>query len=212
MEKKIVIKASWLGSMDYCEYKWYLENVMGVPLPVTKAMTVGTNKHAKKEAEFLEVATPTTMQEFLKSTKYTITKEITLSKEFDDFILIGKLDELAIDAQNVYVIDDKPRAYPWPGVKLQLYAYCVLFEENFKGLNKKIIAVLRNRDTNDEVWNNKFTDTERSKTFEVLNRIKSLFEQKVEPIPSTNPRKCQACVLHKQKKCEHSAANNEQSN
>lgn len=204
MNKKIVIKASWLGSMDYCEYKWYLENVLGMPVPVTKAMHIGANKHAKKEEAFLEVAKPTTMEEFLKSTKYTISKEIMLSREFDDFILIGKIDELAIDAQNVYVIDDKPRAYPWPGTKLQLYAYCVLFEENFKGLNKKIIAVLRNRDSDEEVWTNNFTGTERDKTFEILNRIKSLFEQKVEPIPTNNPRKCQACVLHQQKKCEFS--------
>ena len=203
---KLIIKASSLSEIDYCEYKWYLAHVMGEEMPITKAMVKGAAIHEKKEEAFLEVATPTTIQDFLKSTKYTITKELFLKKEFKDFILMGRIDELAIDAKNVYVIDDKPKAHPWQGVKWQIYAYCVLFNENYPKLNKSLRAILRNRDNDIVVWNQPFTKQEEKELFTVLDRMTDLFHDKIRPVPNSIPNKCRACALHKENKCEFSCA------
>ena len=130
--EKPVIKASWFGSHDYCEYKWYLENVLKEEAPILKTMIVGKEIHQIKEYEFRKIASPATMKEFLDSKKYTITKEISLRKEFSEFILVGRLDELAVDENYIYVIDDKPKAKLWLGNKRQIWAYCILVKDLIK--------------------------------------------------------------------------------
>ena len=209
MIQKPTIKASWLGSHEYCEYKWYLENVLKEEMPIVKAMVVGKEIHQIKEDEFRKVAKPTTPKEFLESKFYTITKEISLKKEFEDFILLGKIDELGVDANNLYVIDDKPKAKPWLGTKRQIWAYCILVKEFVKEnypeySNKKIFAILRNRDSNIEVWKEEFNENNVIDVFNVISRMLSLFKKETEPIPNKIPGKCRACVLHKNNKCESS--------
>ncbi|MBI2653590.1 CRISPR-associated protein Cas4 [Candidatus Woesearchaeota archaeon] len=203
MNEILPIKASWLNDHEYCEYKWYFQNVLGEEIPKTTAMIRGNEIHEKKESEFLKVAVPTTKEEFLKSTKYTITKEIPLKKEFEDFVLLGVIDELGIDANNVYVIDDKPRAKPYMGARRQVWAYCLLFESNFK-INKKIYSIIRDRDTNTEVWREEYTEDNKKSVLEVIGRIKKLLRKEVKPKTCEIPAKCNACILHQTKRCKYS--------
>ena len=210
MSEKLTINASWLGSHEYCEYKWYLENVLKEEMPIVRAMVVGKKIHKVKENEFRKVAKPTTPREFLESRFYTITKEIFLKKEFNDFILVGKIDELGVDENNLYVIEDKPKARPWLGIKRQIWAYCILVREfvreNYpEHLNKKIFAVLRNRDSNREVWNKEFSEEDVIDVFSAISRMVLLFKKEIEPIPNNDPVKCRGCILHKAEKCEFSS-------
>lgn len=206
MDSKIVIRASWLGQLDYCEYRWFLENVKGVQVPKTFAMSKGILVHKKKEDAFKEIAVETTVDQFLKSKEYTITKEIQLRHEFEEFILVGKLDELGIDSTTFYVIDDKPKAFPWPGTKMQLWAYALLIENSFQEKRDSIRCILRDRDTNREVWDEPFTDDTRKTVYDALLRIKALYDQQTDPTSTENPNKCRSCVMHTNQKCERSVA------
>ncbi len=201
------INSSWLNSHDYCEYKFHRQYVLKEYIPRTKAMVVGSAKHELKEEKFLEVATPTTMEDFLASTSYTITKEIRLQSEFDDFLLVGKIDELGVDANNIYIIDDKPKAKPYQGTLRQLWAYSILFRKNFPQVNKKIFTVIRDRDFDRTVWTKMFSDDNEKNLFEVFNRIMLLFQGKITPEPTTNPNRCNACILHKLDRCKFSSGN-----
>ena len=149
--------ASWLQTFDYCEYKFYLHKVKGLEVQITKALQEGTDIHEAKEQEFIKEAKPTTWLEFLDSKELTITKEANFDKQIGDIILLGKIDEIAVDKDKILIIDDKPRAYPYPGTLTQLYAYCYLFNEKFKEQPKPIFASLRDRNTNEIVWQKKFT-------------------------------------------------------
>lgn len=209
MIEKPVINASWLSSHEYCEWKWYLENVMKEKVPATRDMAIGKEIHQNKEDKFKEVAIPTTAEEFLKSKFYTITKEIYLRKEFDDFILVGKIDELGVDINNLYVIDDKPRAKPYLGTKRQIWAYCILINEFVKEkypehLNKKVLAILRDRDSNKEVWKEEFIEDNKKDVLNVIKRMIFLFRQEIEPIANNISAKCGACILHKMNACKFS--------
>ncbi len=202
MLEKTPINASWLGSHEYCEWKWYLENVLKEKVPITQSMIVGKNIHQEKEDKFKEVAVPTTPEEFLKSKVYTITKEMYLKEEFDDFILKGKIDELGVDTNNLYVIDDKPRAKPYLGVKRQIWAYCILIKEfvnkNYpEHSNKKVLAILRDRDSNVEIWKEEFNEENLNEVFSVINRMLLLFKKEINPEHNNYSYKCKACVLHK---------------
>ena len=199
-----VIGASWLQSLDYCEYKFYLHKVKGIEIQITKAIQEGTEVHEAKEQEFAKVATPATWKEFLDSKELTITKEVDFDKQIGDIILLGKLDQIAMDKDKILVIDDKPRAYPYPGTLIQLYAYCYLFNERFKEQPKPIFASLRDRDTNKTVWQKEFTKEEQDSFFQVFHRMRKILFQQEEPIPTKNPNKCRACQFKDQ--CEFSLA------
>ncbi len=207
MNLKLQISASWLNSHDYCEYKFHRQFVLKEYIPRTKAMVVGAEKHEQKEEKFLEVAKSSTIEEFLASTSYTITKELRLESSFEEFFLVGKIDELGIDAKNVYIIDDKPKAKPYPGTIRQLWAYSLLFKKKFPTIQKKIFTVIRDRDSDRAVWTKTFSEDSEKNLFEVFLRIKLLFEGKINPEPTKNPNRCNACVLHKLDRCKYSSGN-----
>jgi len=213
MLQKPQINASWFGSHEYCEWKWYLENVLKEKVPITRSMAIGKEIHQIKEDKFKEVAIPSTPKEFLESKFYTITKEILLRKEFNDFILVGKIDELGVDADSLYVIDDKPRAKPYLGPKRQIWAYCILINEfvkenHPKHSGKKIISILRDRDTNEEVWKEEFSEDNQKEVLDVIDRMLSLFRKEIEPEANIIPAKCRACILHKNNTCKFSCGYN----
>ncbi len=205
METKIY--ASWLSAHGYCEYKFYLQYVEGVEVPRTVEMQTGSEIHESKEEDFLKEAEPATLEEFLNSTKYTITKEVFLQTKFENNFLMGKVDEIGIDKEAIYIIEDKPRARAYDGVKNQIYAYCYLFKRNFSDKTPKpIYAILRDRDSNIEVWKEAFTLKNEFILQNNLNRIKKILKKEIDPIPTDNQKKCMACIMHKLNLCKHSLA------
>jgi len=156
-------------------------------------MIIGHRIHAEKEQTFLEKAEETTWEQFLASEKLTITKEIYLDWKIGDIKLVGKVDEIAVDAQKIQVIDDKPKAYPYDSVKSQIFAYCYLFKESFKPLQKTLIATLRDRDTNKLIWQQEFNKESEEKFFIKFHRLRAVLLKKEEPISTKNQKKCQAC-------------------
>jgi len=209
MLQKPKINASWLSSHEYCEWKWYLENVLKEKVPITESMIIGKIIHQYKEDKFKEAAIPTTAEQFLESRIYTITKEIYLKKEFDDFILVGRIDELGVDINSLYIIDDKPIAKSYLGPKRQIWAYCILInefvKENYpKHLNKKVLAVLRNRDTHKEIYKEEFNEKHKKEVLSIIERMLYLFRKEIEPVANIIPGKCRACILHKNNNCKFS--------
>ena len=70
--------------------------------------------------------------------------------------------------------------------------------------NKKILAVLRDRDYNKEVWKEEFNDNNKKEVLDIIERMLSLFRKEIKPIANTVPGKCRACILHKNNSCEFS--------
>ncbi|MEK6951615.1 MAG: PD-(D/E)XK nuclease family protein [Nanoarchaeota archaeon] len=202
-----IVSASWFTSHGYCEYKFFLEKVLKIEVPRTKEMVYGSKIHKDKEIIFLEKAEEMTWKEFLEAEIPTITKEVEFEKQFGDILLLGRVDEIKSDKTGIYIIDDKPNPKPYNSNKLQLYAYCLLFKETFSNiLNKPIFSILRNRDTNEIVWSQKFNKDQENEFFEVFHRLRSILLKKEEPIPTTNPNKCKACVYNKLNLCDRSLA------
>ena len=202
MENKIL--ASWFVSHGYCEYKFYLQYVEKIPIPKTKEMELGTKVHEEKEQKFLEVATPTTWEEFLVSKEYTISKEVMLYTKFENNLLIGQVDEIGVDKNGIYIIEDKPNARPFNSVKNQIYAYCYLFKRNFSEKTAKpIYGILRDRDTNKEVWREPYSLKSESFLIKNINRIKKIVRKEEQPIPTDNPNKCASCIMHKLSLCKY---------
>ena len=108
------IAVSWLLTHGFCEYKFFLQFVVGIKIAPSVEMHIGSIVHESKEKEFLETAIPSDWKSFLASSDYTITKEILLNTKFETNVLIGKIDEIAVDKNGIYIIEGNfpPRFLP----------------------------------------------------------------------------------------------------
>ncbi|MFH1592525.1 MAG: CRISPR-associated protein Cas4 [Candidatus Woesearchaeota archaeon] len=199
--RDVVIGASWFLTQGYCEYKLYLEKVLGVTVPKTQEMLVGSAIHKRKEVDFLKKAEAGTWDDFLKSEELTISKEVSLKKRIGDALVLGIVDEIAIDKDSIFIIDDKPRAKPFNSVKRQITAYCYIFKESFPS-SKKLYAVLRDRDSNEIAWKVEYGKELEEDFLLAFHRIRKVLLKEEEAIPTSNSNKCRACQLNQV--CERS--------
>ena len=80
----------------------------------------------------------------------------------------------------------------------------MLFLKNYGHVNKKVVAILRDRDSDTEVWKKDFAKEDEHDVGSTIQRMAGLFQGKEKPVPNKNPGKCRACVLHKTNSCEFS--------
>ena len=201
--KNVVIGASWFLTLNYCEYKFYLQKVLNIKLPQTETMLKGSFIHKQKEEKFLEKAEIGTWKEFLESEELTISREVSLQKQIGDVLLMGIIDEIAIDKFSISIIDDKPKSYIYDSLKKQVFAYCFLFKQNFPS-HKKIYGILRNRDSSEIMWKEEYSKNSEELFLTDFHRMRNvLFENEI-AVPTENPRKCMACQY--KSLCKHSLA------
>ncbi len=206
---KNYISASWFTTLDYCEYKFFMDQVLGIKAPRTYDMVKGTEIHEAKEQEFKKEAEPIVWEDFLKSKEYVITKEVNLKVKYENITLLGRVDEIGSDANGIYIIDDKPKAKPYDGVKNQLFFYCYVFKRSFSDKTAKpIYAVLRDRDSDEEVWREQFNLNNEFMLVNKINRVKKIMSREIEPISTDNPNKCRACIMHQRGLCKFSLISN----
>ncbi|AXV40601.1 Dna2/Cas4 domain-containing protein [Methanobacterium sp. BAmetb5] len=185
---------SWLNKQGYCEYSIYLENVKGLEVQPTRKMVIGTQEHARLEAEFQEHAEPATFQEMLETSK---TAEL-LSREFPvvsvHYGIRGFIDEVWMTPEEFIIIDDKPGTRAYVSSINQVWGYCLAFQDMVKE-NRTIIGALRERGTDNIFWSAYFDQKAKTNIKSLIERIHSLLVGEKQFIPTSNPRKCRSCRL-----------------
>jgi len=183
---------SWLNKQAYCEYGIYLENVKGVTAKPTKAMMEGSREHSILEFKFKEDAEPATFQEMLDTSR---TAEI-LSRELPvtsvRYGIRGFIDEVWMTPDEFIIIDDKPGKTAYPSSINQVYGYCLAFKDIVPE-ERKIVASLRERGTDNIFWSSYFDETAEKNIIELIERVHKLLIGTIEYIPTENPRKCRSC-------------------
>lgn len=183
---------SWLNKQGFCEYSIYLENVKKIEVKPTKAMIDGTREHAILESKFREEAEPITISRMIETSQ---TAEI-LSRELpvisNKYGIRGFIDEIWMTPDEFIIIDDKPGSRPYMSGINQVYGYCLAFKD---GVNdeRKIVASLRERGTNNVFWSSYFDDKAEKIVVSNVNRIHLLLKGVKEYISTKNPKKCNKC-------------------
>jgi CRISPR-associated exonuclease Cas4 len=202
VKNQLLFPISWLNKQDFCEYQIYLENVKGIKVKPTTAMTAGKQVHQDLFQQFIEKAVPATVEEMLAESL----KARILSREFRVVDLkhgvYGYIDEVWMTPDSFIVIDDKPGAKAFRSNIHQIYGYCLAFREIVRsGDERRIMAALRERGTDHIYWQAPFDRSSEEEIVAVVERIHALLQGKENYIPSGNPNKCRSCRLNGV--CEH---------
>lgn len=190
---------SWLNKQGYCEYSIFLENVQRIEVKPTRNMVVGTKEHARLEEEFLRDAEPATFEEMIETSKTAelLSRELPVISE--RYGIRGFIDEVWMTPDEFVIIDDKPGTRAFPSSIHQVFGYCLAFKDTVKE-DRKIIASLRERGTDNIFWSAYFDQGAENDIISLINRVHNLLLGKEEFIPTQNPRKCRSCRL--KSKCD----------
>ena len=203
IDEKANFPISWLNTQGYCEYSLYLEYCKGVSTAPTYEMTLGSHEHSELEAKFKETAEPSTFDDAFELSKE---KEI-LSREM--FVIDtengirGYIDEIRMSPDKIIIIDDKPGKIAYPSTINQVRAYCLAFKNMIGDDDRKIIAALRQRGTDNIFWHEEFNEINEKSIRYQVNFLHRLIEDQRGPIPTKNPNKCRKCRF--QSYCEEKA-------
>jgi CRISPR-associated exonuclease Cas4 len=193
---------SWLNKQAFCEYGIYLENVKGIEAKPTKAMMEGTREHSVLESKFKKDAEPATFQEMLETSR---TAEI-FSRELPvmsaRYGIRGFIDEVWMTPDEFIIIDDKPGNKAYPSSINQVYGYCLAFKDNLPE-ERRIVASLRERGTDNIFWSSYFDDAAEKNVVELVDRVQQLLMGSIAYIPTKNPRKCRSCRFNS--RCDRKA-------
>jgi len=208
----VIIKISDLHTQAYCEYQLNFQ-WSGVRI-VSEQMETGTRRHQELEAEHNEKmrdAPQVTLEKAIENTslgKESGGREIFVKS--DTYGIIGKIDEILISPEGIFIIDDKPTDFAYLSDKSQARAYAICIRDEYENIilsnNLKVFSVIRNRDSGDTIWSEELTDAVKSETLERIERIRKLAKGEIAFIPTRNPNKCRVCQYHKAKVCDKSSA------
>ncbi|MEM2918856.1 MAG: CRISPR-associated protein Cas4 [Candidatus Altiarchaeota archaeon] len=191
MKSKIPIHL--LNTFAYCEYQIYLEKVKGIEVEPTIEMQKGKETHSFLEEEHLkkaelELTVDQAIKKAILDNVKIIGREIPVSGEH----IYGLIDEAHFMPYKILIIDDKPGNFPYFSSKLQLWGYCLAFQQQYK-VSLPIFACLRNRDTQQLIWDEKFSDEQKDIVINSINRIFGILNGNIKPIPAKKESKCKKC-------------------
>jgi len=190
-DRKVSIKK--LASIEYCERVMYLES---------KGVERTYNNCNISRGEQIH-----------KLLAYKREKGVT---EFpvDNGIIYGVAD-LIEDDDVIKILDWKPKRnkngklenHPkiWAGDKIQVWAYCVAFQDEFKEFSeydKPIIAIIsgywedeKGEIQTEELYKEEFKPLHRKKVEVMLSKYRKIINSNVPPLLTGSPRKCACCDI-----------------
>ncbi len=192
------IPISWLHTQGYCEYQIQLEYVQKIKSKPTKAMQLGKKIHEKleedhKEKADLKLSTEGALSKVKEEKVTLICRELPI----EGTNIYGIIDEVQLNPDQIRIIDDKPGQIAYISMKKQVWGYCLAFQEKFNP-DQAIIACLRNRDTQEVIWEKNFSTEDNELVQKAIDRIMGILNQTKEAIPTGNPNKCQKCRFQTQ--------------
>jgi CRISPR/Cas system-associated exonuclease Cas4 (RecB family) len=170
--------------------------VKGIKTAPTAAMMMGAKRHSILEVEHKERSTEElSVDDALEKAK--VEKVLLVAREIsvEWSQLKGKIDEIHFMHDQIIIVDDKPNSVAWDSNKVQVWGYCLAFQEQFRPM-LPISALLRHRDTQRTVWEEVFTEDHRDRVLIAIERISGIMNGEREPEPTDNINKCRRCSLN----------------
>ncbi|MFH8080668.1 MAG: Dna2/Cas4 domain-containing protein [Candidatus Aenigmatarchaeota archaeon] len=191
----LLFPISWLSNKSFCEYQLYLEKIRKIKVDKTIEMIIGEIVHKNMEQEFLEIAKKEmSVEDALRISKAEgesfLIRELSIrSKKYG---IYGKIDEVQIFPENIFIIEDKPGYVAYSSIKKQVLAYSLCMLDQFKP-DREIFSVLRNRDDGRVFWQEKFNEQSMNFVLKDILEVHDLIRGVRTPTSTFNSNKCKKC-------------------
>jgi CRISPR/Cas system-associated exonuclease Cas4 (RecB family) len=193
INERPLFPVSWLYKQEYCEYQIYLENIAGIKVKPTKQMVVGKQVHENLYQGFKKKAVPVSFDEMLLESKKVQIFSRELSVKDLGHGIYGFIDEVLMTLETFVVIDDKPGTKTYLSSINQVFGYCLAFQSVVAQDSRPVVAVLRERGTDNMYWRVPFDLEAAGYITALIERIHLLLVGELEFNSSDNPNKCRAC-------------------
>jgi len=189
-QKQNKIPIHWLHSQAYCEYQIYLEHVLGKEGKITSEMEKGKKVHSMleekhKEKAEIKLSVKDALEKSQKEKIILVGREVYVENEN----LMGLIDEIHFTPNKIIIINDKPGDFAYLTNKMQVWGYCLAFQEQF---NPKIsiVGCIRQRDNQKILWKGDFLDEHKNMVLDAIKRILGIINGNQKPQPTTKISKC----------------------
>ncbi len=191
------IRISWINQYMFCPYGFYLEHVLGLKPIKTQYLVTGTKIHAELQKKYLEegwevVDIKEALYRSQKNREIFKYRELQINASFPRWELTGKMDELWIYPDQVLIIEDKPGNQAYDGGKYQVMGYALALKHVYHPSIPIQIAV-RNRDTQEIMWNEEFDQSREKDVSGILDEIYLVLSGEKIPAAKPSPKKCEHC-------------------
>ncbi|MFA5399814.1 MAG: Dna2/Cas4 domain-containing protein [Dehalococcoidia bacterium] len=193
ISKPTTIQISMLGTHAFCEYRIYLELVMGFKARGTPEMLEGTKAHSRiNTMAFLTRDSNISIEDALLQAE-SDGREITKRNvRVTGKILRGNIDEIHIGPKEITIIDDKKWAEHYPSYKNQVFGYCLAFKEQYNP-KQPIYGAIKNYQSGKEVWKKQFSVLEEEYINGIVQRILGIIREDITPKPIGVREVCWQC-------------------
>ena len=207
-----LIDVSDLHCQAFCEYEIYLRDVLHIPDPGAPELDEGRAVHSELDLQSVIASQVTTIQRLAEGKPIPesvpevaqIARDEKITYETRDLVVAGKrlkgrIDQVNFTPTQIYIIDDKPPSptgKPYIAETRQTQGYCLAFNQQYPTLGLPLVAVIRNKYTEEEMWSKLFTQGDAIQVNEAVDRIVGIIEGTWKPQDTENPRKCCGCRWH----------------
>jgi len=193
------ISISWVAKQGFCEYKIYLEQVKHIKPSLPLGECVATGIKAHESLHDMAVSTADNLDSSIDEIAADTLSTGIVSTRREVFVkgkrIIGSIDEVQITKECVFIIDDKSRSAVKEnhyGDIRQVQAYALAFRESFN-VSLPLVAVIRNVDTSEWLWQKPVTVGDIKDVNNTLDRIDNIIKELQPAVPTRNPKKCAVC-------------------
>ena len=200
----VLIRASELQTLNYCEYQLFLSNNTFLPNfskpELSNERVKGIQAHKLIDEKFLNRSKgKISLLQFLTENKKRFRTRpdacgVMLVWENDGYRLVGRLDEIISSFAGIFIVENKASTYAYVGMKNQTRSYCLLLKKNFEKEigQKNIYGLLKSTRTGKFFWKELFGVQEERIILEELERIKQIKLGQLNP-QKVNGNKCNYC-------------------
>jgi CRISPR/Cas system-associated exonuclease Cas4 (RecB family) len=197
--KPTTIQISMLGTHAYCEYRVYLELVLGYKAYPTKAMLQGTHAHHAHPnpniVTFITQDSLITIEDALLKAKSEARETTKNNVRVYGSTLRGIIDEIHIVPDEITIIDDKPCDKPHQSYINQVFGYCLAFKEQYNP-KQPLYGAIRNYKADKEIWRELYSAEQEQQVNDSVNRIQGIIRGDIKPIPADVLDKCWSCGFY----------------
>ncbi|MBI5060843.1 MAG: hypothetical protein HZB67_00855 [Candidatus Aenigmarchaeota archaeon] len=192
----VTVRASDLGSFDYCQEKWLAMKQGRVAFTPSPQLEAGARLHRSLDEQFLaEHPHSIDFEEFIKGEQEGNLRpqatRLRFRAQLGDIQLAGIPDELCYNQRGLNIIEDKNSLRAYDGYKNQARFYCLTLQLLYPRLaTLNMYSMVRNAASMQILWEEPYTAESRNTVISEIHKLRDILMGFVKPTPCKHLPTC----------------------